>query len=57
MESEVGQEAFWYIKMHLAKFALKTALVSGVLIYEKKNDFRMTKSLLSFINNKLQLLS
>jgi hypothetical protein len=55
MESEVGKEMFWYMKFHAAKFLAKTALISGALFYEKKNDFRITKSLFSFAKAKLQM--
>jgi len=55
MESEVGKEMFWYMKFHAAKFLLKAAVISGALFYEKKNDFRITKSLFSFAKAKLQM--
>ena len=54
-ESAVGKEMFAYMKWHFAKFLLKSAVIGGALIYEKKNDFRITKSIFSFLRTKLQL--
>jgi len=42
------------MKWHFMKFLFKTALITGVVIIEKKNDFRITKSLLSAVRAKFQ---
>ena len=46
---------FWYLKFNAAKFLVKTALISGALFFEKKNDFRITKSIFSFAKTKFQM--
>ena len=43
-----------YMQFYAAKFVLKTALFSAAVIYEKRNDFRITKSVLSFAKESLK---
>ncbi|CAG5079281.1 Oidioi.mRNA.OKI2018_I69.PAR.g9215.t1.cds [Oikopleura dioica] len=53
LESDVGKEMKSYMKWYFAKFLLKTVIISGALIYEKKNDFRITRALVSSVRSKL----
>jgi hypothetical protein len=55
LESDVGKEMVSYMKWNVAKFLFKTALVTGAVIFEKKNDFRITKALFSATRAKLQI--
>jgi len=43
-----------YMQFYALKFVLKTALISGALIYEKRNDFKITKSVFSFVEKSLK---
>jgi len=54
MQSNVGKEMNAYMKFYALKFVVKTALISGAVFYEKRNDFKITKAVFSFVKKSLK---
>ena len=54
MQSNVGKEMNAYMQFYALKFVVKTALISGAVFYEKRNNFKITKAVFSFVKKSLK---
>ncbi|CAG5104153.1 Oidioi.mRNA.OKI2018_I69.chr1.g1118.t1.cds [Oikopleura dioica] len=53
LEGDPGIDATNWAQWYMKKAIVKVALLAGLAIYEKKNDFRLTKKLLEFLKTKV----